>query len=206
MIEAGAETTVTCHPDGRKTTRIDCRPGPQRLVDKTKKRTVTTDLKVVAARNIGTRMRQGHAPQEATNSRSRGSSRTTGSGVSSSGEDDPDPPPSERSCRSCARPLPSDSASQRRYCDDEACKRERCRARKRRQRGTQHRLVTWTDEHGRARSIVDLDLARERHPQDDFGAWCDERATFWLFQDGIPAEHRLALAHVEDRAMLRGRA
>ena len=75
------------------------------------------------------RVRRGHGPRVARNTRTRGSRRrTTGSRTTSSGEDDP--PASERACANCNRPLPPDSARQRSYCERKDCKRDRDRKRK----------------------------------------------------------------------------
>lgn len=73
--------------------------------------------------------REGRAPREATNTRQRGSRRVTGSGTTSSGEDPGES--DQRACANCTRPLAPDSAPQRIFCEDLACKRERDRERKR---------------------------------------------------------------------------
>lgn len=126
---------------------FDRLPGP---------RTTLAQYDRLAARRTS---RRGHAPRPATNGRSRGAKRTTGSGTTSSGED---PDPSERPCANCSRSLPADSAPQRKNCEDADCKRERGRQRVRKHRGTQDVLAEWTDD-GRTYSIVDLDLDREHY-------------------------------------------
>ena len=73
-------------------------------------------------------VKQGRSSRQATNARPRGSRRVTGSGSTSSGEDDGE---SERACANCDRPLPPDSPTQRHFCEDPDCKRARDRDRKR---------------------------------------------------------------------------
>jgi hypothetical protein len=77
---------------------------------------------------------RGHERRSGDNAHTTGSRRTTGSGTSSSGEDDP--PASGRPCArvGCDHSLPPDSASQTRYCGYEDCNKARQRERQHRAR------------------------------------------------------------------------
>ena len=80
----------------------------------------------------------GRAPREARNDRHRGSRRTTGSGSTSSGEDDPEPePPGARLCAECGQPVePNSRGRPREYC--KGCSTPAARKRRERENDRQH--------------------------------------------------------------------